>query len=327
MTNEAHQHPLPGAVDPTAQANNDNPFRDMSARVLWTGNAQARHLAEIISGESARQAFADLATACIGSRATLLVARGLLSFDLCNLAVPHGFSSSTTRSVVAAVGGGPHSLLAATLAYRLSQQLRIPARAVYGHSPPDLGTEAADVLADVSAHLPNLAVEVIETPSPATMVEEMPAGTLLVVGAPGGSWFHRQFFGPGARMKANAPSGTIIVRSTAARVYQVMKPAIAFGPDMRVSDALRLSQGRQVVVALDGQLLGVASIGALRAGPPDRELRVVMEEPVFLAADEHIEHATELINQYQGNPVPVVDSRGRLVGTVAATDLTRRRET
>jgi len=116
-----------------------------------------------------------------------------------------------------------------------------------------------DVLASISEYLPDLPTETAQAAHPAAMVSALPAGTLLVVGAPRGSWFQRQFFGPGARIQSKAPNGAIVVRSA-----------------------------------------------------------------VFLSADEAIDDAAPLIAHYRGDPVPVLDNRGRLVGVAGETDLADR---
>jgi hypothetical protein len=301
-----------------AQRRDDNGHS--ASRVVWTRGAQCRVLAEVLGGGTAHKADANVAAACIEARAGLLVARHLNSFDLCNVAVPHGFNPDTTRSVVAAVGSGPHSYFATIIAQRLSHQLGILARAVYGRRPGDEQPQAQAVLATIATDLPDLAVETIEAANPAAMVSSLPAGTLLVVGAPGGSWFQRQFFGPGARIQAKAPNGTIVVKHAPIRVYQIMQPPTAFGPHMRVADAVHLATDQHVIVALDGQLLGIAYTQALRQAQPDQELQEVMDDPVFLHADEHLGHATELVTRH-GSPIPVVDAQTRLVGSLAASDL------
>ncbi len=321
----ASHHPslsqLPGAPN-DAQRRDDieHNAHDSALRVVWTRGAQCRALAEVLGGGTAHKADANVAAACIEARAGLLVARHLSSFDFCNVAVPHGFSPNTTRSVVAAVGSGPHSHLAAVIAHRLSHQLGIPACAVYGRRQGDEQPQAQAVLATIAANLPDLAVETIEAANPAALVSSLPTGTLLVVGAPGGSWFQRQLFGPGARIQAKAPNGTIVVKHAPTRVYQIMQPPTAFGPHMRVADAAQLAADEHVIVALDGQLLGIAYTQTLQQARPDRELQEVMDDPVFLNAGEDLAYATELVGHH-GSPIPVVDADTRLIGTVATTDL------
>lgn len=265
-----------------------------------------------------------MAASCIRLRASLLVTRHLGSLDVCSLAAPHGFSPTETRSIVAAVGGGPHSGLAATLAYVLGQHLGVPVRAVYGHHESSERIQALEVLEAVAAHLPGIDIEAVQTPSPAAMVGTLPVGTLLVVGAPGGSWFQRQFFGPGARIRAKAPTGTIVVQHAATRAYQIMQPATAFGPHMRVADALQLADTQHLIVAERGRLLGLVPHQGLANARPELELQDIMEEPVFLAPDEDIDHARELIQSRPGSAIPVVDDHDRVIGTVASADLDTR---
>ena len=142
--------------------------------------------------------------------------------------------------------------LAAVLAQRLSRELGIPARIVYGHRNAEDLAQAQDALVALASRVPDLTVETIQVAAPATVVSELPAGTLLVMGAPGGSWFQRQFFGPGARIRARAPSGTIVVKHAPTRVYQIMRPPAAFGPNMRVADAALLSDEQHAIVAQHG---------------------------------------------------------------------------
>ena len=293
----------------------------LNTRVVWTRGAQCMVLAEALSGSSAVRAGADVAASCIQAGAGLLVTRHLNSLDLCNVAVPHGFSPAATSSIVAAVGSGPHSRLAATLAHALGRHLEVPVRAVYGHHDDSERGQALEILDSVAEHLPGIDVEAVQAPTPAAMVAALPTGTLLVVGAPGGSWFQRQFFGPGARIRAKAPSGTIVVKYTAPRVYQVMQPATAFGPHMRVADAQQLADTQHLIVAQEGRLLGLVPDRALAHARSDLELQDIMESPVFLSPEEDLEHAAELIAHHPGSAIPIVDSRHRIIGTVTAADL------
>jgi CBS domain-containing protein len=199
--------------------------------------------------------------------------------------------------------------------------LDVPVRAVYGYDDPAELTRATSVLDDLAAHLHGVEVEAIQAPNPAAMVSALPAGTLLVVGAPGGSWFQRQFFGPGARIRAKAPSGTIVVKHSLPRVYQVMQPAAAFGPHMRVADALRLADSQHLIVADNGRLLGWISRERLAGAGRDLELGDLVESPVVLSPVEDLDHAAELLNEHPGSAIPVVELRRRLVGTITSADL------
>src|SRR5665811_2324284 len=122
---------------------------DVVPRVVWTRSDQCRSLAEVIAGDRSTRAGPDLAESCVESRASLLVTRRLTSFDLCSVAVPHEFSEEAVSSVVAAVGGGPHPLLAAAVAQRIADRLGVPGRAVYGHDGDEGALGARGVLSEV----------------------------------------------------------------------------------------------------------------------------------------------------------------------------------
>lgn len=288
---------------------------------MWTKGAECRALAELLDSREPSRAGSDLAAACVAARAALLVTRHLTSFDLCSVAVPRGFVPDQTTSVVAAVGGGPHSVLAATVARLLALRLGVPGRAIFGHRGGAERHLAGGVVSAISAEVPDLPVTAVEVTSPVEMVDSLAPGTLLVLGAPGGSWFQRQFFGPGARIRARAAHGIVVVRHSPPRVYQIMRPPVAYGPHMRVEDAALLASGSPIVVAEEGRLVGTVSEGALATAAPGRELGEIMEDPIFLGAEERIDEIGDLFTTPEHQAVPVVDRRGRLVGLVTAGDL------
>ena len=302
-------------------ARNEDDPAPRSLRAVWAGGSEARALAECLTDGTATRAGANLSASCIDSRADLLVLSNRASLDLCSVAVPHGFNRESVASIVAAVGGGPHSGLAATIADQLSGTLDVPACAVFGYSDPSELSQAHTVLSRITARLPELDSRTVEASSPAAMVSALPAGTLLVVGAPGGSWFQRRFFGPGARIQARASGGTVVVNHSPPRVYQVMRPPIAFGPKMRVADAVQLSEGLDIMVAERGKLLGRASIGTLRNVRPELEVHQVMDTDVFLSVSDRISDAIDLVAHYGDGLVPVIDDQSYLVGCVSAADL------
>jgi len=242
-----------------------------------------------------------------------MVSRRLSSFDLCSVAVPSGFSADGTTGVVAAIGSGPHSALAAAVAERIGESLRVPARAVYAHGGSEPTAAAARIVQVLDDRFRGLSIETIGTTSPEAMVQGLPTGTLLVVGAPGGSWFQRQFFGPGARIKHKASGGTIVVKAAPARVYQAMEPPAAFGPHMRVADALVVGAG-DIVVAYENTLMGVVSEGALAAADPDADLGGLAQEAAYLAPEQTIEQAMGLADDTDSTAIPVVDGSGILIG-------------
>jgi CBS domain-containing protein len=315
-------------VEAGSQSTRPHPTAPMSTaerRVVWAGGGQAQDLANSLAASEVTKSGSNLVSSCIDSRADLLVLSNRTSLSLCSTAVPHGFRSDATNSIVAAVGGGPHSFLAATLASWLSDGLGVPASVVVGYSDPTELFGAQSVLDQVTTRLPQLNGRTVEAHSPQAMVQALPSGTLLIVGAPGGSWFQKRFFGPGARIRAKASDGTIVVSHSPPCVYQVMQPPVAFGPRMWVADALLLSEGFDVHVAERGKLLGTVRIEALEKARPDLEIHQIMDTEVFLSVDDPIDEAAGLVTLYGDGLVPVVDNQSYLVGSVSGEVLAANR--
>jgi len=314
-----------GAGSQSIRRATTGPISASRPRVVWAGGPQARDLANSIAATEVTKAGSNLASSCIDSRADLLVLSNRTSLNLCSTAVPHGFSSEATRSIVAAVGGGPHSLLAGTLTSWLSDALGVPASAVVGYSDPTELPGAYAVLDQLAELLPQLPSRTVEATNPQAMVQALPSGTLLVVGAPGGSWFQRRFFGPGARIRAKASDGTIVVSHSPACVYQFMQPPVGFGPKMWVADALLLSEGTDIHVAERGKLLGTVRIEALENARRDLELHQIMDTEIFLSVDDPIDEAADLVALHGDGLVPVVDDQSNLVGCVSSKALSASR--
>lgn len=285
---------------------------DREWRVLWTRGDGCRELAPGL-GE-AGPVEGDLRAACLRSRADLLVARKMTSFSLVSLAVPHEFRPGTVSGIVAAVGGGPHSILAAAVAERLGGHLEVPASLASGSRSPGEDGAAESVLAEVSVAAPGLPAKVVRADSARGLVAGLPSGTLVVVGAPGGSWLQRQFFGPGRRLVVKAPAGAVVVRRAPARCYQVMTEPLAFGPGMPAAEARRLLAAPSAPVVEDGRLVGVVGRPALERAERGSLVGSVMDEPIAVLDDAALDALAELPADL--DPVPVVDHAGRLRGVI-----------
>ena len=222
---------------------------------------------------------------------------------------------------MAAVGGGPHSLLAAATARRIADRCGVPAKVVAGYGRPDLRRAAQQALELVASAGIGLPMEAVATEHPLELVAALPEGTLVVLGAPGGSWFQRQFFGPGARLRAAAPGGVVVVRQDVRRVYQVMSAPAAVGSHMRVRDVLELTTDPVVLVAEYGKLVGIVRRDMLNDLRSHVEVGTVAELPITVAADEPVDHILLLLDEQLGGPVGVVTGDGRLVGVVGVRDV------
>lgn len=287
--------------------------------VVWTRGEGCPELAALLGGKDARRAGPDLRTSCVEARADLLVGRKLTSFDLVSVAVPHDFDPSRVAGVIAAVAGGPHSLLAARLARRLADVLEVPVSLVAASPEAGADPPAEQALERAASLVPIPERRVLRAANPGAAVRALPRGSLLVLGAPGGTWWQRQITGPGRQLRLGAPAGAVVVRRAPRRCFHRMEEPLAMGVQMPAGEALRLTDAAVVPVAAEGRLVGLVRRRALEAADPASPLGGIMEDPTFANAEDPLGLVPALSAFLDGAPVPVVDATGRLCGTVSAT--------
>lgn len=287
-------------------------------RTAWAGGSGSRQLAETLGGAGAIPVGKDWSATCVDHRIDLLVTQRLPSFSLVSVAVPVDVDLSDVTSLTAAIGGGPHSELAAELAGRLGRSLDLPSSliSVYRNDAEKAALdERLDRLASTTGHL---SVQLLQASSAEAILDALEPGSLLVVGAPGGSWLQRQFFGPGHRLAVKAPGGAVVVRHAPRRAFhEIEDETLVFGPHMTAGDAIRISAQAVVPVAESGYLVGLIRIADVVNVPPATEVGDLMEAPVSIDATEPLEAVADLRPFLDGAPVPVVASDGRLVGCIA----------
>lgn len=288
--------------------------------VLWTRGRGCRELAELLGEDRAERVSGDLSEVCLRTRADLLVSRKFPSLDLVPVAVPRDVQPDRVEGVVAAVGAGPHSVLAARLAFRLAERLSVPAQMVSVFRSPAEEQVAVAALEAASEEVPDLEGRAVEGEDPAEILEQLPPGSLLVLGAPGGSLIQRLFLGPGARLRSGAPGGAVMVREATPRAFHRMRTSPYVSPHLLVADARRLIQDDEVVpVVEEGRLVGVVRRSQLGDGDGGRPVAEMMEEPVSVPYDAPLEEAVPLLDG--GGSVAVVDQGGRLLGCLRRGDL------
>lgn len=284
--------------------------------VVWTRGDGCAELAGLLAAGEPKAADSDLRDACIRARADLLVAKKLTSFDLVGTAVPVDFDAARVTEVVAAVGGGPHSALAARVADRLAAVLGVAGSLVYGSADGDGDGAAERTLAGLSLLVPHLPGRVEQADSARSLVAALPPTALVVVGAAGGSWLQRQFFGPGKQLVVGAPGGAVVVRSAPDRCFQRMSEPDGVGVHMLVRDVLGVMSAASAPVVDDGRLIGVVRKRALVGADPASPVGPLVEDPVFVAVDDPVDALVDVIEHLDHGPVPVVDHDGRLVGLI-----------
>ena len=275
----------------------------------------------MLATERAIQISDDPNEAAIRSRADMAVMKKVGSLDLLPLAAPSAFDPELATHVVAAVGEGPHSQLATIVAARLAERLGLPVEAVMAVRPGAARADARRTLDGARARS-GIPGRVVEAESEAGLLESIAPSTVLVLGAPGGSWLHRQFFGPGARLRTHAPAGTIVVRDAPRRAFHYMTEPSAVSGQLSVRDAFAVVTASVTPVVEDGLLVGVVRKQTLAEASPDAEVADVMETPAFVEAIDAIDEIAHVVEFYESSPVPLVDRRGRLVGQLEPADLT-----
>jgi CBS domain-containing protein len=288
--------------------------------VLWTRGDGCRELAELLAGARAIQVVGDPRDAGIRYVADMVVMKKVGSLDLLPVAAPTEFDAQGATHVVAAVGEGPHSQLATIVAGRIAARLELPVEAVTAVRPGAPRAKARR-LVDLARAASGIPGRVVETQSAAGLIESIPPATLLVLGAPGGSWLHRQFFGPGARLLTHAPAGTIVVRDAPRRAFHHMSEPHGVSQHLGIRDALVIVTEAVTPVVDGGQLVGVVRKDAIAGASPDAEVGQVMEAPAFVEATDDVGEIAHVVEFYEGSPIPLVDGRGRLVGLLDPADL------
>ena len=270
----------------------------------------------MLSGGDPVRVEGDLREACVDARADILVTKKLTSFDLVSAVAPYKVDATGIEGVAAAVGSGPTSMLAASVAHRIANHLGVPGRLVTAPAPGATEASARALLDDLARDAPGLARSVQPEGGAPSIIEALDEATLLVVGEPGGSWLHRQFFGPGRKLIHAAPTGALVVRAAPARCFRYAEEPFYVGAEMRSGDAVKVTPTRVVAVVEEGELVGIARRSALAEADPDRAVGDVMEPPVALEQDDTLDAAWALAAFFESAPIPVVDPDGSHVGTV-----------
>lgn len=291
-------------------------------RVVWTRGEGCAELAGLLDEGTPTRVQDDIRTECIENRADLLVSRRLPpGFDFVSVAVPSDFVADRVGSVSAAVGSGPHSALAARIARRLGEALGVAAEMVSAYPTPDDLPGATKTVETLAGKIPGLSYRVIETAGAAELINALPGDALLVLGAPGGWWLQRAFFGTGVRLRQRAPAGAIVVQQAPGRVYHRMVEPSYVSRHLLIGDALRVMEHGVAPVVDAGRLVGLIHRKALDEADPGISVGDLMDDPVFLAVGDSYEEVERLTHLFGGAPIPVVDGDGRLVGCVTAPEI------
>ncbi len=284
--------------------------------MLWTRGEGCGELAEAVSGGTAVRVVGDVSEEVIRHRARLLVSRKLSGFDLASMAVPVRIETEKVSSVVAAVAGGPHSVLAASVAHRLGQALGVESFMACAYRDEESKATAVSVIENLYTEVPGLEYRLVEAVDADGLISQLPGETLLVLGAPGGNWLQRTFFGPGAKLLSEAPAGAVVVRAEPERVFQRMSDPVFVGPMRDAADILLLHPEPVLAVVDRAVLVGVVRRSVLEEAGLGVMVGALMTEPVAVSLTDDMKAVEELSSVFEGAPVPVIDDQGLLVGSV-----------
>ncbi|MDX1448569.1 MAG: hypothetical protein R3246_05845, partial [Acidimicrobiia bacterium] len=177
------------------------------APILWTRGEGCAELADLLSPVPAVRSEGDLVRACVRAGADAVVSRRLsASFDLVPQIVPNDIDLDSCGSITAAVSGGPHSPLAAAVAARLGRATGLPASMVCAYRDDDGQSGALDLIQDLYSQIPDIEYRLVQAEDAAELTAQVGEDTVLVLGAPGGGWLQRTFFGQGAKLIQTAPA-------------------------------------------------------------------------------------------------------------------------
>lgn len=300
---------------------NDKPVQSNEAlrHVAWTRGVGCSDVADLLAGGRAMRIDGDLRSSCINGRVDAVVTRKLTSFDLVPVVVPQSVEVATVDRIAVAVGEGPHSPFAVAVAARLGTTMAVPVVASSVYRSDEEHDDTVARLRELTRPFALVETNAVRGDSAVKLVEDLDPTTLLVVGAPGGSWFQRQIYGPGHRLAVSAPSGVLVVRSAPARCFHVATDdhESIVGAEMSVADARRVIRHSVVVVADHGTLVGVVRSGELAGADDGLTMRDVMHPPVSVDAAEPVDAVEDVRAFFDGSPIPVIDGSGRIIGMVS----------
>jgi CBS domain-containing protein len=294
----------------------DNPFQP--APVIHTRGEGCAELADLLSMVPSIRVKGDLTEACQQHRTDLVVGRRLISgLEVASQVVPYDFDPVNTEWVVAAISGGPHSPLAARIARRLGESMGVKSLMVCAYRDDETQAEAITWVERLYQEVPGIEYRMLEASDADGIIDQLPDRSALVIGAPGGSWLQRAFFGQGARLRKGASAGVMVVRAVPERVFQAMSDPVFVGGMREVGDILRIHDEQILAVADRAKLTGIVDRSVLVGADPLTLVCDVMDEPVSVAVDASIEDAFALVERFGAEPIPVTDDDGHLVGSIS----------
>lgn len=175
---------------------------------------------------------------------------------------------------------------------------------------------ALQLIQDLYVQVPDIEYRLLEAADATALTSQLPEDTALVLGAPGGGWLQRTFFGQGAKLIQSAPAGAIVVRSAPRRVFQEMGEPVYTSPLHDATDLLRIYPQSRLAVSDAGKLVGVVRRDVLEQAGPGVSVNELMDEPVSVSVAAALDDVRDVWKDFDPDPVPVIDDEGALVGGI-----------
>ena len=175
---------------------------------------------------------------------------------------------------------------------------------------------ALRLIQDLYAEIPDIEYRLVEAADATELTSQLPEDTALVLGAPGGGWLQRTFFGQGAKLIQAAPAGAIVVRSAPRRVFQEMGEPVYTSPLHLATDLLRIYPQSRLAVTEGGKLVGVVRREALELAESGVSVSEIMDGPISVLVTAALDEVRDVWKEFDPDPVPVIDDEGSLVGGI-----------
>jgi hypothetical protein len=296
---------------------NDRGSPRFSGRVAWTKGESNHEVANLLCDLPVRLS-GDLDAACVDMNVDVVVSKRLPRSDIVSSVVPVAFDSSAVTDVAVAVGEGPHSPLAVSIAERVADSLGVPGTAIAAYRSKGQERDARQRLGRLVASGSSLNTLTLQTPDPRSIASHISRETLLIHGAGGGSFIERHLTGTGNRLTSRARGCVLVVRSSAPKCFQsaVSPTPYALAPELLVADALQVMTHPFAPVVSARTLLGIVRVESLVAAEPGDTIEASIEPVVGLNLRDPVRVATFEREHLGPGPLPVIDTDGHLVGVI-----------
>jgi len=290
---------------------------EYSGRVAWTKGGSNQEVASLLCDQPVR-VNGDLETACIDLNVDIVVSKRFPRSDLVSSVVPVAFNADAITSVAVAVGEGPHSPLAVSIAEKVADSLGVPGTAVAAYRTTDQERVAHERLERIVASGSTLAMSALQTVNPRSIADDLSKETLLVHGAGGGTFIERHLTGTGNRLTSRARGCVLVVRVSSPKCFQsaVDPTPFALAPELLVADAIQVMTYPFAPVVSAHELLGIVRIETLLKADQGAPIEASIEPVTGLNHRDPIRVATFERDHLGPGPLPVIDDDGLLVGVI-----------